>query len=721
MLIHRTSRDAARRALSRVSGFGLALLLLSAGGLYAQVPSYVSTTPDDVTGNNLPRVVNHPAPQADCPAGSECYLPDPGADSYGQDLYERPVRPGRYANTYHPAMDIVQSQVGYDDQWLYYRIEVYGPEGGVGLPYMYGFEINYDDDNVGDVFVTVDDPGMSTTWTYATPVVYWDADDNVGATNPTLAEGPGGNGNGYERKVFIGGLNKAPGSPGGVTAVQARVAPGNPAAIELAVKRVFMEELKGGVIERAAFRPFAGTNTTSPAQMYFHDELSRTQAGSPYPWLTQTGAPATCPHSAPITSSERAALESGTDHDTGIYNPCYPSSGISQVDNGGTASALSEGTAGSINFYADLAVTQSVADTAFVGDTLVYSIVVDNHTVGFGEATGVFLFDSIPSTGHLVDVTPAQGSCQVGGESVTCDLGAIPNGTTVVVEMRLIPGAVDTVGFSNRAWVVADPTDDHPEDDASIAHTVVLTVPGVTVVPDGTSAQDRVPGSAGYSASFEVSHTAHGSRDLHLHLTSSDTTVLVVDSITGPLVTPATSDSAMISKLPHDSVAHVMAWYRVLDVPEEAEADVRLTAATSGYSDFGWVDVRAVRPGISINKSAIVGTDPAPGADIEYRVTVENVGTASAEGVMIVDEVPVEVAYKIGTATAVFEAGLQVSVQFSADGGATWSYVPASSGCGAGTGYDGCVDRIRWVVADPLPHSGTGPSGGQLAFTAKVL
>ena len=40
--------------------------------------------------------------------------------------------------------------------------------------------------------------------------------------------------------------------------------------------------------------------------------------------------------------------------------------------------------------------------------------------------------------------------------------------------------------------------------------------------------------------------------------------------------------------------------------------------------------------------------------------------------------------------------GVSATIEYSNDGGTTWTYVPVSTGCSAAIGFDRCVNRIRW-------------------------
>ena len=56
---------------------------------------------------------------------------------------------------------------------------------------------------------------------------------------------------------------------------------------------------------------------------------------------------------------------------------------------------------------------------------------------------------------------------------------------------------------------------------------------------------------------------------------------------------------------------------------------------------------------------------------------------------------------------------------YSNNGGATWTYLPASGACGAPAAYDGCVNRIRWRLQNPLSSSAPNNTG-TLQFVTQI-
>jgi hypothetical protein len=82
--------------------------------------------------------------------------------------------------------------------------------------------------------------------------------------------------------------------------------------------------------------------------------------------------------------------------------------------------------------------------------------------------------------------------------------------------------------------------------------------------------------------------------------------------------------------------------------------------------------------------------------------------------------VPLNSDFKVGSATTnLGSTGLTVVVAYSNNGGATWTYVPASGAGGAPAGYDRLVTQVRWTFTGSL--SQTAPNNaGSMGFTARI-
>ena len=73
----------------------------------------------------------------------------------------------------------------------------------------------------------------------------------------------------------------------------------------------------------------------------------------------------------------------------------------------------------------------------------------------------------------------------------------------------------------------------------------------------------------------------------------------------------------------------------------------------------------------------------------------------------------------VGRLVMLLFAGVTAAIEYSSDGGVTWTYVPVSAGCNAPAGFDRCVNRIRWRLLTAL--SSVAPNNqGTLQFISRI-
>ena len=109
----------------------------------------------------------------------------------------------------------------------------------------------------------------------------------------------------------------------------------------------------------------------------------------------------------------------------------------------------------------------------------------------------------------------------------------------------------------------------------------------------------------------------------------------------------------------------------------------------------------------------------APGIDVTYSIAFSNSGGANATNTIIVDAIPVNLDYKLGSATSSpGTTGITFIIEYSSDL-STWAYTPVSGGGGAAAGYDRNVKAVRWRTASNLLFTAPNNSGS-VSFVARV-
>jgi uncharacterized repeat protein (TIGR01451 family)/MYXO-CTERM domain-containing protein len=454
-------------------------------------PIYTRVRVDDVTGDNTPLVVM--GTNANCTAGAPCFIADPDADSYKNDEFERPTGQGAAAVNYLPSIDIVSGETGADANWLFYRFNLYGPQPGQmtgssgALPHFYGIECNFDNDPQGDAIFEIDQPSLNVGGNWGTTGLYARTDQNetMGGPRPLLPDGPGAAGGGYEHKMFDNGQNTANGKPGGSTAMQARVVGDS---VEIAVYRPFLQALTNQQITSFAFRPYAAVNSVLTSELYMHDDKNRIQMGSPYPWLTKTGAPAVCPNGSSgddnATATQVEALESGTNVDTGIPNPCYATGGIYQRDNAGTVSEL--GDKDDLAVKVDLVLDKTDApDPATFGDQIIYTLAVTNTQPA--TVTNAIVVDVLPATVTYLSSSP-NCTYTAATRTVRCAFATVGPNATVTAQVTVRPDALGVI--ANSATVSSDGEEKTPNNNTDSTTTTVLAACGNSIVNVGEGCDD---------------------------------------------------------------------------------------------------------------------------------------------------------------------------------------------------------------------------------------
>ncbi|MDH3408049.1 MAG: outer membrane beta-barrel protein [Gammaproteobacteria bacterium] len=145
------------------------------------------------------------------------------------------------------------------------------------------------------------------------------------------------------------------------------------------------------------------------------------------------------------------------------------------TDPDGNTSEFSECFNGIFAESVDLQISKTPdADTVIVGEGVVYTIVV-SHAADSKDASGVQITDTLPAGLTFVSVRVVQGPgfCVENAGEITCDVGALPDGQSSVIELQVRADTAATI--SNEASVTStEPDKDVADNTASTDVSVVL-------------------------------------------------------------------------------------------------------------------------------------------------------------------------------------------------------------------------------------------------------
>lgn len=372
---------------------------------------------------------------------------------------------------------------------------------------------------------------------------------------------------------------------------------------------------------------------------------------------------------------------------------------------------------------ADLSVAKTGPDSIVVSDTLTYVVTTTN--LGPNRAYGVVVRDSLPA--GVTFVSASRGGTVLNGVVTWPALDSLSTG----------PGRADTVRVSapaslttivNRGAATSgtyDPTAANNNGTAAGSQKSTQVITSIIVTPDGLAQPvARLPGT-GYAQAYVVQHRGGAPATFDLLARVRGTSpFLAIDSIRGTGVTlPAAADSIRLPLGARTTTTYTV-WYTVPAGDTALNTAVLRARSTVSamLADSGWAQIRRAFPALTLGKTVTPNGVLTPGTDLQYEMAFSNAGGYEATAVKVVDEVPAQVLYKLGSIAQTLPGGLTATVEFSADGGTTWTYVPGTTPCAAlnvPSGYDGCVNRIRWTLSGPLSAQ-DGSNAGTVRFVARI-
>ena len=277
-----------------------------------------------------------------------------------------------------------------------------------------------------------------------------------------------------------------------------------------------------------------------------------------------------------------------------------------------------------------------------VGDSFDYTLEAEN--VGGADATNVQITDTIPAS---LIVTSKPGNCN-GTGTITCDLGTLTPGQKKSVTFTVQTSNGSCPKVDNFGTVSAG-NEPNVNKSNNTSNTVTVNVscpePDVKVSKSASTASVDAGGSVTFSITAE--NAGQG--------TAKD--VKITDTL---------PSSATITSAPGCSITGQTVTCAIGDLAGGAKATVQITVRTSEascpeISNFALVSAANEPSGSTGNnasntvKVGVVCPDPdlairktsdgpaggvAPGEQLTYTITVENVGGADATGVEVSDTIP---------------------------------------------------------------------------------
>ncbi len=349
---------------------------------------------------------------------------------------------------------------------------------------------------------------------------------------------------------------------------------------------------------------------------------------------------------------------------------------------------LSSNPGASVDFALDVINTAGGTDTytlssaAPAGWTVTFYLDAnDNGVLDAGETTPV------------VSVGPVAG----GAEANLIARVDVPAGTA--------PGA-NAVSFTATS-------SNNPAQSDTIGDTVTVNAFASVLFDPDQSGNTTAGGTVSYA--HTVTNTGNVSDTFDLTYSSSQGWSYVFYDATN---TPITS----VTLAPGASAAITVRLTVPAGVPVGTVETGVLTATGqgSGASDIA-TDVTAIVAGsLQLTKSVNPPGGQVPGTDLTYTVDYRNIGGSDLTNVVVYDVVPAWTWFQVGSVnTGTPPAGISgVTVEYSADNGATWTYVPASGAGGAPAGFDGNVTNVRWVFSGTIAAGDASAVG--VSFTVRI-
>ncbi|BAL80367.1 DUF7619 domain-containing protein [Caldisericum exile] len=342
----------------------------------------------------------------------------------------------------------------------------------------------------------------------------------------------------------------------------------------------------------------------------------------------------------------------------------------------------------------NLVITKSASENPVRQDRdLTYTIRCENS--GTMNLTNVVVTDTLPNGITFVSATP--NPTNINGQTLTWNIGSLPSGSSfnIIVTVHVNQNVPSGTVLTNSVNATSDQVSASATCDTTIGAPANLTI----------SKSDNIdPVPAGQNIIYTIKYQNTGGQ--------TATGVMITDILPSNVIYVSSNPSGTYNSGPPATLT-----WNIGSLPAGSSGTITVTVQvpvnttngtvftnnatissdnTNPVSDSEDTTVLSA-PVLTINKTSTMPHNPAqPGDTVTYTITYGNNGNLTAANTFIVDKIPANTKFIVGSVTG--EQG--VSIEYSNDNGTTWTYTPVDSG----DGTDLNVTDIRWTIGSLAPN-----------------
>lgn len=276
----------------------------------------------------------------------------------------------------------------------------------------------------------------------------------------------------------------------------------------------------------------------------------------------------------------------------------------------------------------DLSVTKtSSVDKVNVNDEFEYTITIKNN--GEGNALNVIVNDIIPSNFKILSVDGATYS----GQTINANYDALKSNEEKIIKIKVkVISGNDSDVITNKVTITSK--NDTPKDDTV---DVTITKPKLEVTK--VANVEKIKRGQSFTYTIVLTNTGTGvAKDVLLEDVIDDN--FIITSVNG-----ANYENNKVSQR-YDTLAPGAS--KKIEIVVKVKANASLgtinneVTVTSSNTDStkDSTDVEVVDAILNLTKTAVGKTKVLPNTQVEYLITIKNIGTAKSEKVTIEDTIP---------------------------------------------------------------------------------